>query len=159
MFCTKCGAEVSAEAKFCPNCGASTDAPEEYLADKVAALNDTPDTTADYDREDINKNRAMAILAYIGPLVFIPMFAAKNSKFARFHVNQGFLLFLVWASLSVLSTFFNLIYLPRFLDVLIQLSLWAVSIPATVINVIGIVNAARGKAKELPIIGKIRIFH
>lgn len=159
MFCTKCGAEVSAEAKFCPNCGASTEAPEEYLADKVAALNDTPDTTADYDREDINKNRAMAILAYIGPLVFIPMFAAKNSKFARFHVNQGFLLFLVWASLSVLSTFFNLIYLPRFLDVLIQLSLWAVSIPATVINVIGIVNAARGKAKELPIIGKIRIFH
>lgn len=159
MFCTKCGAEVSAEAKFCPNCGASTDAPEEYLADKVAALNDTPDTTADYDREDINKNRAMAILAYIGPLVFIPMFAAKNSKFARFHVNQGFLLFLVWASLSVLSTFFNLIYLPRFLYVLIQLSLWAVSIPATVINVIGIVNAARGKAKELPIIGKIRIFH
>lgn len=159
MFCTKCGAEVSAEAKFCPNCGASTDAPEEYLADKVAALNDTPDTTADYDREDINKNRAMAILAYIGPLVFIPMFAAKNSKFVRFHVNQGFLLFLVWASLSVLSTFFNLIYLPRFLDVLIQLSLWAVSIPATVINVIGIVNAARGKAKELPIIGKIRIFH
>lgn len=159
MFCTKCGAEVSAEAKFCPNCGASTDAPEEYLADKVAALNDTPDTTADYDREDINKNRAMAILAYIGPLVFIPMFAAKNSKFARFHVNQGFLLFLVWASLSVLSTFFNLIYLQHFLDVLIQLSLWAVSIPATVINVIGIVNAARGKAKELPIIGKIRIFH
>lgn len=159
MFCTKCGAEVSAEAKFCPNCGASTDAPEEYLADKVAALNDTPDTTADYDREDINKNRAMAILAYIGPLVFIPMFAAKNSKFARFHVNQGFMLFLVWASLSVLSTFFNLIYLPRFLYVLIQLSLWAVSIPATVINVIGIVNAARGKAKELPIIGKIRIFH
>lgn len=159
MFCTKCGAEVSAEAKFCPNCGASTDAPEEYLADKVAALNDTPDTTADYDREDINKNRAMAILAYIGPLVFIPMFAAKNSKFARFHVNQGFLLFLVWASLSVLSTFFNLIYLPPVLDVLIQLSLWAVSIPATVINVIGIVNAARGKAKELPIIGKIRIFH
>lgn len=159
MFCTKCGAEVSAEAKFCPNCGASTDDPEEYLADKVAALNDTPDTTADYDREDINKNRAMAILAYIGPLVFIPMFAAKNSKFARFHVNQGFLLFLVWASLSVLSTFFNLIYLPRFLDVLIQLSLWAVSIPATVINVIGIVNAARGKAKELPVIGKIRIFH
>lgn len=158
MFCTKCGAEVSAEAKFCPNCGASTEAPEEYLADKVAALNDTPDTTADYDREDINKNRAMAILAYIGPLVFIPMFAAKNSKFARFHVNQGFLLFLVWASLSVLSTFFNLIYLPRILDVLIQLTIWLVSIPATIINVIGIVNAARGKAKELPVIGKIRIF-
>lgn len=158
MFCTKCGAEVSAEAKFCPNCGASTEAPEEYLADKVAALNDTPDTTADYDREDINKNRAMAILAYIGPLVFIPMFAAKNSKFARFHVNQGFLLFLVWASMSVLSTFFNLIYLPRILDVLIQLTIWLVSIPATIINVIGIVNAARGKAKELPVIGKIRIF-
>ena len=25
MFCTKCGAEVSAEAKFCPNCGARMD--------------------------------------------------------------------------------------------------------------------------------------
>ena len=33
----------------------------------------------------------MAILAYFGILVLIPILAAKDSKFARFHANQGLL--------------------------------------------------------------------
>jgi len=34
----------------------------------------------------------MAILAYLTWLVLIPLFAAKESKFARFHCNQGIVL-------------------------------------------------------------------
>ncbi|MBO4363977.1 MAG: hypothetical protein J5912_06325, partial [Clostridia bacterium] len=50
------------------------------------------------DTQDINDNKGLTILAYIGPLVFIPMFVRKNSKFARFHCNQGLILFILEAA-------------------------------------------------------------
>ena len=37
--------------------------------------------------EDVQNNKVFAILAYIGILVLVPIFAAKESKFARFHAN------------------------------------------------------------------------
>ncbi len=50
-------------------------------------LNNTADTTAEFDHNDISANKGMAILAYLDPLVLIPIFAEKGSKFARFHSN------------------------------------------------------------------------
>lgn len=41
------------------------------------------------DPQDVQANKVMAILAYFGLLVFVPLFAAKESRFARFHTNQG----------------------------------------------------------------------
>ena len=109
--CPKCGADIEDGVKFCPFCGAEVVAAEapkaedkldeklddakeavEDLAKKVVALNDTADTTADYAQDDIEKNKVMAVLAYFGILVLIPIFAAKDSKFARFHANQGLVL-------------------------------------------------------------------
>ncbi len=53
------------------------------------------------DPEDVEKNKAMAILAYI--IFFIPLLAAKESKFAMYHANQGLNLFLFWVAYFVLS--------------------------------------------------------
>ena len=39
------------------------------------------DYTAEQDPQDVQDNKAMAVLAYIGILVLIPLFAAKKSKF------------------------------------------------------------------------------
>ena len=51
------------------------------------------------DPQDAEKNKAMAIVGYIIPILFfIPLVTdAKNSPFAKFHANQqlNFLLFLV----------------------------------------------------------------
>ena len=44
------------------------------------------------DPQDVQANKVMAILAYFGLLVFVPLFAAKESRFARFHTNQGLIL-------------------------------------------------------------------
>ena len=49
----------------------------------------TPDTTASYAAADVQNNKVMAVLSYIGILVLIPILAAKESPFARFHANQG----------------------------------------------------------------------
>ena len=38
-----------------------------------------------YDSRDVEDNKVMAILAYIWILFLVPLLAAKNSRFARYH--------------------------------------------------------------------------
>ena len=60
-------------------------------------LKNMKDHTNEFDPTDIQNNKAMGILSYIGLLVLIPIFAAKDSKFARFHANQGLVLVIAQA--------------------------------------------------------------
>lgn len=128
-------------------------------------MNDTPDTTFEYDPQDIANNKVMAVLSYLGILVLIPWFAAPQSRFARFHAKQGITLFLVQIAYSVLSVLLGLIKTPHyyyFFEYMatpwyINLLIFLIGIPVFVLTILGIVNAARGLAKELPIIGKIKI--
>ncbi len=173
-FCGKCGTKVEEGLKFCPGCGnaMAASAPEQQTAPvqgqpaenqnnfsaKVAALNNTADTTAEFDANDIAQNKAMGILAYFGPLCFIPMFASKDSKFARFHANQGLVLLIACVAWAIVSSILNAIILAiswrlYFITSIISF----LSIVFGILAIIGIINAANGKAKELPIIGKFKI--
>lgn len=124
------------------------------LNDKFNELNDTPDTTSEYDPADIDKNRGMAVLAYLSWLVLIPIFAAKESKFARFHANQG--LVLAIAEIVVFLALEILVGIPV-IGLIFGILSGLVGLVAFILTVIGIINAANGKAKELPVIGKFRI--
>lgn len=104
------------------------------------------DYTAEQDPEDVSKNKVMAVLAYIGILVLIPLFAAKDSKFARFHTNQGLVLCIINIICSAL--------------VKVKIIGWIfgiISFAAWVLAIVGIIYACQGKAKELPVIGNIKI--
>ena len=98
------------------------------------------------DPTDVNANKVMAILAYLGILVFIPIFAAKESKFARFHANQGLILFICSVVIFVVGRIPGLSAIA-----------WILNLIVAVFAVLGIINAAKGEAKELPLIGKFRI--
>ncbi len=174
-FCGKCGTQITEDAKFCPSCGAKIEAAEPVPAPapapqtepephaeqpdvmaKLQALNDTVDTTAEFDPADIEKNKLMAILAYLSWLVLVPIFAAKDSKFARFHANQGLVLAITeiawWIISAVVGSILSAIKLG-FLASLLDL----VGLVFLLMLVLGILNAANGKAKELPVIGKFKI--
>ena len=88
-----------------------------------------------------------------GGLVLVPILAAKNSKYARFHANQGLVLFIAEIIYNFVSAIIRAI-LPL---AVVNIILWVISVLFLVLSIIGIVNAATGKAKELPVIGKIRI--
>lgn len=163
-FCSNCGTELEENAKFCANCGtavggakADTSNKTDFSA-KVAALNDTPDYTAEMDQQDINDNKIISILSYISILVLIPIFAVPGSKFTRFHANQGLLLFVLEIALGIVKIVLGTILaviswrLASIVNILVILD-----IAFLVLAVIGIVNAANGVAKELPIIGKFKI--
>lgn len=119
--------------------------------DKFNELNNTPDTTSEYTKEDVEGNKLMGILAYLGILVLIPIFAAKESKFARFHANQGLVLLIVDIILAIVSSILGNIPLIGWLLGLV------IDIIIIALVVIGIINVCNGKAKELPLIGKFKL--
>lgn len=126
----------------------------------MANILDMPDTTSYYSRSDIEGNKLMAVLSYLGILVLIPILAAKNSPFAKFHATQGLNLLIVSVAWSIVSGIIGAILGAigvTFLSVLWSIITWLVGIVIFLTMVIGIINAAQGKAKELPIIGGFRI--
>lgn len=163
-YCGKCGQQVNEEVKFCPSCGTpvGTAAPQENRQEqpenKLTESLNTPDITASFDPADVEKNKAMGVLAYLGILVLIPIFAAKDSPFARYHANQGLLLciaaIIYGVTYSILSSIILAISWRLYFLVSI---LGLVGIVFAVLCVIGIINAMNGKAKELPFIGKYKI--
>lgn len=104
-----------------------------------------------FTKEDIEKNKGMAIAAYI--IWLIPYFGAKDSKFAMYHAKQGLVLFIVaiagWVLVSLL---WNIMSWSMWGFVSLISTIWNVGI--LVLAVLGIINAAQGEAKELPIIGQ-----
>ncbi len=147
-YCSNCGNKIEEGVKFCPSCGNSAN----------ACATPTNTTTEGYDKDDIEQNKVMGVLAYLGILVLIPILAAKESKFARFHANQGLILciaaILYGVAYSVLTSIILAISWRLYFLVSI---LGFVGIVFAVLCVIGIINVVNGQAKELPVIGKYRI--
>lgn len=110
--------------------------------------NQTTQTTEEevFTQEDIDKNKTIAGLSYI--IFFLPLIACPDSRYGRFHANQALLLFIVGLAGSIILGMIPIIgwiILPIF------------SLAVFIFAIIGLVNGFGGKAKDLPIFGKIRI--
>ena len=112
-----------------------------------AELAPPPSDAPGSDAEDIEQNKVFAIVGYLGILFLVPLLAAPNSKFARYHANQGIVLFI--ATLVVMFGSFVLGFIP-FVGRVVGYLAWIV---ALVFMILGIVNAANGKCQPLPVIG------
>lgn len=110
---------------------------------------DEEQVTEDLEQKDIENNKAMGILAYI--IFFIPLFAAKDSRFAMYHANQGLTLFLTLLAINIIGNIIPGIG-------------WMLIIPfghlfVLILAIIGISNAANGIQQPLPIIGKYTLLN
>lgn len=124
------------------------------FSDQLNDLNNTKDSTEEFDQNDIQQNKVMAILAYLSWLVLIPLLAAGNSRFARFHCNQGLILAIVEIGTGIL---FGILSAIPYIGWIFRVLWGLVGLVCLVFAILGIVNAANGRAKELPFIGGIRI--
>lgn len=165
-FCSKCGKELADGVAFCPSCGSAVNTQQKSAADAFSdgvnsVINDiqnTADHSSGFDPADIEDSKILSLFAYLGLLFLIPLLAKPNSRYARFHTNQGIVLFLldivvgiVGGVLSALTFgLFPLFAIAKLINALLGLGMLALTI-------LGIVNAVTGKAKELPLIGKINI--
>lgn len=112
----------------------------------------TPDDTGMYDTQDIQTNKVWAALSYVGILFILPLLVnGGQSRYAKYHANQGFILFLANIVVGIASAILGKIpVLGAALSALLSLASLALMI-------IGIINAENGKAKQLPLIGGL--FH
>ncbi len=95
------------------------------------------------DETNKEKNIAMAIVANI--IFFVPLLTdAKNDPFVKYHVKQGLVLFIAWIITGIVGI------VPIIGWILAPL----MSLALLVLLIIGILNAAKGEQKELPIIGQ-----
>ncbi|WHH60928.1 hypothetical protein [Petroclostridium sp. X23] len=104
------------------------------------------DAVPAFDPEDIAKNKTMAGLAYL--IFFLPLIVCPQSKFARFHANQGLLLLILGFAGNIVLSMIPIIgwlLMPIF------------AIFILVLGVMGLINGLNGKVKELPLIGKFKL--
>ena len=107
---------------------------------------DTPESTSEYDEADVENNKIISLFAYCGILFIVPLLAGKDSKYARFHTNQGIVLFILSVIMTFFSVFPNIGWVFKIGGVFVA-----------ILAILGIINAVTGKARELPLIGKFRI--
>jgi len=93
---------------------------------------------------DVDENKAMAAIGYLGILFLIPLLAKKDSPFAQYHAKQGLVLFVFGIIISFIAA--------------IPVVGWMVSgvgwILVLILFIMGLMNALGGKTQPLPVIGK-----
>lgn len=104
-----------------------------------------------FDPQDVESNKGIAALSYIGILFLIPLIAAKESEYAKFHANQGIIFFIASIAVSITSSILSII---PFIGWVFSLAAWGLILAGFIM---GLVNALQGQAKELPIIGQFEI--
>ncbi|MBQ9886707.1 MAG: DUF4870 domain-containing protein [Lachnospiraceae bacterium] len=112
------------------------------------------DITNEFDGQDIDNNKVLSLFAYLGPLVLVPILAAKDSRFARFHANQGLVMLLVSIAIAIIEGI--LVRIPV-LGWIIYIAYILASICIFALSIYGIVNAVTGKAIKFPFIDKINL--
>jgi uncharacterized membrane protein len=97
-----------------------------------------------YDENDVQENKVIAALSYLGLLVLVPLLAKKDSPFCQFHAKQGLVLLVAWVIIGAVS--------------IIPILGWIIGILGSIFLfacfIIGILNALTGEIKELPLIGQ-----
>ena len=184
-YCIRCGNKVEDGSRFCPKCGAEIPDQTEEKTENCQQSG-TQDYTyeQDYDRqpdngqvvykdntyeqpqeeyfpqEEVQKNKGMGVLSYLGILVLIPLLAGnKQSAYVKQHINQGLSLFILSAIVDLLDgetvlgmhSFIN--FGNTFLSEILDIAGFALFI----IAIMGIVSACKGTKKELPLVGKDKI--
>jgi len=107
------------------------------------------------DPADVEKNKVMALLAYIGILWLVPLLAAKDSPFAKYHANQGLVLFLAEVVFCVVVGCFSIFihFIPYLGTVIWCCTCFVypvISLAFLGYAIMGILNAVNGKMKPLP---------
>ncbi|MBC3900222.1 hypothetical protein [Acetobacterium malicum] len=107
----------------------------------------------DIDKQEAEEGKIMAIFAYI--IFLIPLFAASDNQFARYHTNQGVVLFLAWLALTVAGIIIGVI--PVIGWILSTILFSAVPLAFVGFAIYGIINVIQLEAKPLPFIGGITL--
>ena len=95
-------------------------------------------------KKDIEENKLIAAIGYIGILCLVPLLGKKDSEFAQFHGKQGLILTICWIIIFLIGIIPILGWLISFLGTIALLAL----------SIMGILKSLAGEYWELPYLGQ-----
>ena len=159
-FCKNCGQQINDDAAFCPNCGTTVGNAQQPQQAPVQPQVVSGDA-------DVQQNKGIAWLSYVGLLFLIPLFVRKTSEYCKFHVKEGAnvcaceLAYTIATRILLLiidfptRTYYYGFYFHSSIYYVFNTIFSLGFIFFTVMSIIGIVNAATGKTVEIPLLGQI----
>ena len=93
---------------------------------------------------DVNNNKTLAAIGYIGILCLLPLFMKKESKFAQFHGKQALVLFVIEILIYFVNRGFYIYFLTSILSLVVL-----------VLSIMGLIQALGGKWWKLPVLGDL----
>jgi len=93
---------------------------------------------------DLQDDRLISAIGYLGILCLLPLLLKKDSAFAQHHGKQGLVILIAWLALWV----------GNIIPILGQIVWTLGTIALLVLIILGMVNALQGKMWDLPILGK-----
>ncbi len=90
------------------------------------------------NKTDVEHNRLMAALGYVGFLCFVPLLFKKDSNFVQWHAKQGLALLIM-----------------EILAFILPLLLWPLFLLGVLFSLQGISQALHGKHWRLPLVSKL----
>lgn len=132
----------------------------------VVFISSTKDYTDTFSLEEIESGKALSIVSYLVPLV--PFILSKKNNYVRFHTLNGmnilftYLIFLIikrtlsyiFGTPCDLVSGLKCIILPISLRIFFAL----INMIFSFIVLYGVLNVCNNKAKEIPVISKIKLF-
>ena len=95
-------------------------------------------------KKDVEDNKLIAAVGYLGVLCLIPLLVRKNSPYAQHHGRQGLVILVTWL----------LLWIGNIIPVLGQI-VWVVgSLALLILIILGMVNALNGKIWDMPVLGQ-----
>ena len=154
------GLQINDDAAFCPNCGTTVGNAQQPQQAPVQPQVVSGDA-------DVQQNKGIAWLSYVGLLFLIPLFVRKTSEYCKFHVKEGAnvcaceLAYTIATRILLLiidlptRTYYYGFYFHSSIYYVFNTIFSLGFIFFTVMSIIGIVNAATGKTVEIPLLGQI----
>ena len=167
-ICPNCGMQMNDDAAFCTQCGKAVFSQTDFNSGRSDAgrydsqysqgqydryqqyYRPNPyDHTAEFDQEDIRRNRLYAMLVYLCGLIgiIVAMLAGnkEESEYVSFHIRQSIKLIIVEVLLALITLVLS------WTVVFLVAGIICICI-CLVLDIIAFVWVCMGKAKEVPII-------
>lgn len=140
---------------------------KEKLKDKITGfMSSIKDYTDSFSLEEIESGKALSIVSYLIPLV--PFILSKKNNYVKFHTLNGMnILFTYLIFLIIKRTLSYIFGTPCdlvsglkciILPISLRIFFAFINMLFSFIVLYGILNVCNNKAKEIPIISKIKLF-
>lgn len=107
------------------------------------------------DPNDVKENKYLCILSYLSILFIIPLIAKPDSKYVKYHSNQGLILFIFEIAVGFITSLLSFVFGIVHLGFIAFPVNFALHIAILLLMIYGILSTCSGYIRPLPIIGDL----